>query len=128
MAASSLRDRLAEGNRRELGAAASVADEVVGHSDLVDDLVACLDDTDPVVVAHAAHAAMQVSTRQPSLFDLHVEGLIARLKALRQWEIGEQLPKILVALPLSSDRVERLCHVLAENLESRFNIVAACSL
>lgn len=125
---SRLRDRLSEGDRRELGAAGSVADAIVGDPVLVGDLIACLDDDDPAVVAHAAHAAMQVSARQPSLFDPHIEGLIARLEALKQWEIGEQLLKILVRLPLSSEQAERLYRILGENLQSRFTIVAACSL
>ena len=123
-----LRDRLAESDRRLPGAAGSVAGLVIDDPDLVGELIACLDNADPAVVAHAAHAAMQVSARRPSLFDIHIEGLIVRLKALKQWEIGEQLPKILVRLPLSSEQAGRLYGILCINLESRFNIVAACSL
>lgn len=123
-----IRDRLSEGDRRVPAAASSVADAVIDDPDLVEPLLECLGDSDPAVVSHAAHAAMQVSARQPSLFDAHIEDLMALLKALNQWEIGEQLPKILVCLPLSREQSRRLHDILNDNLDSRFNIVAACSL
>ena len=92
------------------------------------DLLDCLDDPDPAVVSHAAHAAMQLSGRQPSLFDPYVEDLISRLQVPAAWEIGEQLPKILVRSKLTPRQCARLGDILIENLESRSNIVAACSL
>ena len=107
-----IRDRLSEGDRRVPAAASSVADAVIDDPDLVEPLLECLGDSDPAVVSHAAHAAMQVSARQPSLFDAHIEDLMALLKALNQWEIGEQLPKILVCLPLSREQSGRLLDIL----------------
>ncbi len=123
-----LRDRLAEGDRRVPGAAGTVADGVLSDNTLLADLVALLDDDDPVIVSHAAHAAMQVSSRNPALFDPFVDRLVALLQALKQWELGEQLPKILVRCSLTEEQARRISDILLVNLESRFNIVAACSL
>lgn len=95
---------------------------------LIPDLIALLDDGDPVVVSHAAHAAMQIAQKNPSVFDPHVRHLITLLQALRQWEIGEQLPKILTACKLTAAQAREIADILLVNLESQFNIVAACSL
>ncbi len=126
--AARIRDRLAEGDRRTPGAAGAIADLIDQRPDRLPDLIVCLDDTDPVVVSHAAHAAMQLSGRKPSLFDAHVEGLISRLKSPTIWEIGEQLPKILVRSKLTARQCARLAQILTDNLDNRSNIVAACSL
>ena len=123
-----LRDRLGEGDRRVPGAANAIADCVVSDFALMPDLIAHLDDDDPVIVSHAAHAAMQVSAKNPVLFDPYVGHLITLLRRMKQWEIGEQLPKILVGCKLTPLQAEEFSDILLTNLESQFNIVAACSL
>lgn len=123
-----LRDRLGEGDRRVPGAAGAVADAVLSDHALMPDLIAYLNDDDPVIVSHAAHAAMQIAKKNPSLFDPHVGQLITLLQALRQWEIGEQLPKILTGCKLTAQQAREIADSLLINLESQFNIVAACSL
>jgi len=128
MTASRLRLRLCEGDRRERGAAGAVADGIIAEPDTLGELIVLLNDDDPSVVAHAAHAAMQISTRRPDLFDAYVDDLLVMLDRLRQWELGEQLPKILVRSKLTNDQARRLYGLLLRHLDSRFNIVAACSL
>lgn len=123
-----LRDRLGEGDRRVPGAAGAVADTVLSEHALMPELIVLLGDDDPVIVSHAAHAAMQISTKNPALFDPHVGHLITLLRALKQWEIGEQLPKILAGCRLTARQAEEIGAILLTNLESQFNIVAACSL
>ena len=123
-----LRDHLARGDRRTTDAAGAVAGIVAQQPDLLPELIACLGDSDPAVVAHAAHAAMQLSERQPSLFDPHVDTLMAVLQSAGPWEIGEQMPKVLVRSRLSSQQCARLAEILLHNLDHRANIVAACSL
>ena len=123
-----LRDRLSEGDRRLPAGAGAVADLILANTCLVPELVSLLSDTNPAVVSHAAHAAMQISARDPSLFDAHVEPLIELTRALPQWEIGEQLPKVLVRCRLSPEQAERLADALKANVDSQYNIVAACSL
>ena len=128
MNSQTLRDRLAEGDRRVVGAAGAVADQVRRDPDLVAELVGLLDDDDAAVVAHAAHAMMQVAGDNSAVFDPLADMLLDRLQQPRQWEIGEQLPKILVRLPLSATQSARLYEILLANMRNRSNIVAACSL
>ncbi|MCR9134708.1 MAG: hypothetical protein NXI27_01835 [Alphaproteobacteria bacterium] len=123
-----MRDRLQEGDRRIPGAAGAVTDSVLSDHSLIPELVALLDDDDPAVVSHAAHAAMQVSSKDPALFDPHVGQLIDLLRKLKQWELGEQLPKLLTGCRLTAQQAAEVHDILTVNLESRFNIVAACSL
>lgn len=125
---SPLRDRLEEGDRRVVGAAGAVADQVRRDPVLLSGLIDLLDDTDTAVVAHSAHALMQISQSNPALFDPFVETLLERLAAPAQWEIGEQLPKILVRSRLSDAQAQRLFGILQTNTLNRSNIVAACSL
>ena len=122
------RNRLREGDRKEVGAAGSVADAVLGSPHLIDALIVLIEDEDPGVAAHAVHAAMQIGARRPALFDPHADRLIAMLDRMKQWEIGEQLPKILTRSKLSDDQVRLFHEILLRNIENRSNIVAACSL
>lgn len=128
MSCSELRDRLRKGDRRSVGAAGAVADLVRQDAALLPQLIDLLDDNDEAVVAHAAHAMMQIALDGPARFDPFVDPLLARLEQLRQWEIGEQLPKILVRTKLSEEQVERLAGIFSANINARSNIVAACSL
>ncbi|MEM9104815.1 MAG: hypothetical protein AAGC96_04100 [Pseudomonadota bacterium] len=123
-----LRDRLEEGDRRIVGAAGAVADEVRQNPALLSELVDLLGDTDPAVVAHTSHALMQIGLSDPSLFDPFVEILLDRLAVPAQWEIGEQLPKILVRTRLTENQAQRLFAILRNNTRNSSNIVAACSL
>ncbi|MEX3009133.1 hypothetical protein [Hoeflea sp. TYP-13] len=123
-----LRDRLMEGDRRVVGAAGAVADQVRQDATLLPELIALLDDGDKAVVAHAAHALMQLAADEPARFDPFADGLLDRLETLNQWEIGEQLPKILVRTALTNVQVQRLAGILKSNTNAKSNIVAACSL
>ena len=128
MTAQTLRDRLKEGDRRVVGAAGSVADLVRRDPDLVAELIGLLDDEDAAVVSHTCHAMMQIAQDRPALFDPFADALLDRLEKLRQWEIGEQLPKILVRVSLSDRQVAMLYDILSSNIRNRSNIVAACAL
>ena len=123
-----LRDRLAQGDRRIVGAAGSVADQVLQGDARLLDVINLLEDDDTSVVAHAAHALMQIAMAEPARFDAHTDRLLDLLENPRQWEIGEQLPKILVRAALTDIQAERLAGILEANSGNKSNIVAACSL
>ncbi|MEO4040478.1 hypothetical protein AAFN47_02600 [Hoeflea sp. CAU 1731] len=124
----SIRDRLHEGDRRETGSSETVAAMALSDFKVLGAVLECLDDTDPGVVSHAAHALMRVSEQRPELFVPSCDFLLERLARPKQWEIGEQLPKILVRMNLSDIQVETLVRTLERNITSEWSIVAACSL
>ena len=125
---SELRDRLKQGDRRIVGAAGSVADQVLRDDAPLCGVISLLEDDDTAVVAHAAHALMQIAMAEPVRFDVHIDALLDLLENPRQWEIGEQLPKILVRAALTNFQTERLAGILEANSGNKSNIVAACSL
>lgn len=124
----SIRDRLHEGDRRETGTSEIVAAMALSDLKVLGAVLECLDDPDPGVVSHAAHALMRVGEQRPELFDPSCDFLLERLAGPKQWEIGEQLPKILVRMNLSDIQVETLARTLERNTASEWSIVAACSL
>ncbi|MEP4106979.1 MAG: hypothetical protein ABJM05_21855, partial [Nitratireductor sp.] len=102
-----LRDRLAENARGEIGQASAVARELLDCPARLDELVALLGDEDATVVAHAAHAAMQVALDRPDLFEGRAERLMTLLARPGPWERGEQIPKILARLDLDAGQAAR---------------------
>lgn len=123
-----LRALLADGPRKEIGAAAVVAGEILDTPQLVESVIALLTDDDPAVVAHAAHALMQVSLDEPTIFQTQIEVLLDVLEFGKQWEIGEQLPKILTRCDLTPAQAERCAGALEKNLQDKSNIAAASAL
>lgn len=123
-----MRARLAAGDRRALGEAAGVAREVLDDPGRLPLLIDCLDDEDGTVVSHAAHAAMQIARDRPGLFQPFADRLIDILAACREWEIGEQVPKILARLDLDAEQAARLRTVLERQLDATSAIAAASAL
>lgn len=123
-----LRIALGEGDRRTLGRATEIARETLDNPLLVADLLICLRDEDETVVSHAAHAVMQVGAQAPGLFQPHVTEMIGILDRSRQWEVGEQLPKVLAELDLDAAGAGRLAAVLERRAEEGSAIAAASAL
>ncbi len=91
-------------------------------------MIDCLADSDKAVVSHGAHAIMQIGGSRPDLFDDHIDRLTDILERCVVWEIGEQLPKILVETQLSRDRAIRLEQILIVRIDGKSNIAAASAL
>ncbi|MBO6726171.1 MAG: hypothetical protein JJ911_10970 [Rhizobiaceae bacterium] len=125
---SKLRQRLALGDRKEVGEAGAVAREVLDDPALTRPLVDLLEDDGEAVVAHAAHVVMQVGKDAPQLFDPHADRLLSILRTCSQWEIGEQLPKVLAAIPLDDDQTQQLADMLTRQIDAKSNIAAASAL
>lgn len=123
-----LREVLGEADRKEVGRSTEVALEILDNPAILPDLIACLRDGDEAVVSHAAHAVMQISAQKSSLFQTFADGLVETLANKSQWEIGEQLPKILCELDLSEQQLERLVPLLMDQTDDRSAIAAASAL
>ncbi|MEZ5811482.1 MAG: hypothetical protein R3D45_08705 [Rhizobiaceae bacterium] len=123
-----LRLALGAGDRRALGHATEIARQTLDNPLLVPDLLACLCDDDETVVSHAAHAVMQVGAQTPGLFQPHAAAMIDILDRRAQWEIGEQLPKVLAELDYDAARAERLLAVLRRLAAGPSAIAAASAL
>lgn len=123
-----LRDVLGSGDRKEVGRTTEVALEVLDNPAMLPDLLSCLSASDETVISHAAHAVMQIGAEDNQLFQPHVDQLIHTLEHRTQWEIGEQLPKVICELDLTPEQVDRLVPVLVAQIDDKSAIAAACAL
>lgn len=119
---------LSQGKRGEIGRASEIALEALDNPAMVGDLLSCLTHSDPAVVAHAAHAVMQVGASDVAPFDAHTDRLIDLLDNCSAWEIGEQLPKILAELDLSQSQLQRIEPILIAQIDNRSAIASASAL
>ncbi len=120
--------KLAEGARGEIGRAAEVALEALDNPAIIPDLLDCLESDNAAVVAHAAHAVMQIGKVRCELFESHAYRLIELLRNRASWEIGEQLPKILAEIDLTNEQIMQLIPELVSQIDDRSAIASVCAL
>ena len=92
-------EQLAEGERKAVARSTEVARRVVADPSLLPCLIDFLLSENTIVVSHAAHALLTVSKRHINLLEPHKGELISVLSS-EQWEVQEQLGKILPRLSL----------------------------
>lgn len=120
---------LAEGKRGAVARSSAVAAYVLEHPAELSNLIAALSLRDAIVVSHAAHAMLTVFKRAPDLFQEHRDALLAILQKQDQWEVIEQLSKILPHLGLgAADRHKLLVRLQTLFEEHRSSIARTCAL
>jgi len=95
-------DMLAEGDRKQIGRSGEIATIIVETPPLLEDLLNCLMDGDETVRAHGTHALMQVGIRHPELIEPFSGLILDKIAGLEQWEVQQQVLKILPKMKLSS--------------------------
>ncbi|MEX0343584.1 MAG: hypothetical protein AB3N20_01590 [Rhizobiaceae bacterium] len=120
--------KLAEGTRGEVGRAGEVALEALDNPAIILELLDFLKSDDAAVVAHAAHAVMQIGKVRCDLFESHADRLIELLRNRSAWEIGEQLPKVLSEINLTTEQIAHLVPVLVRQIDDRSAIASVCAL
>ena len=119
---------LAGGDRRSLGRANSLAAVVLGKSQLLAELLACLWNDDPVIRMRAADALEKISRRRPELLrprKVEILGLADESQQIEvQWHLAQMLPR----LGLTSPERQRAATRLKEYLQSRSSIVKTQAL
>jgi len=92
-------EMLAEGERKAIAKSTAVAKAVLNNPKLVKTLVDALSSSNATIASHAAHALLTVFRKNPELLMPFVDQLMRAFKR-DQWEILEQLAKILPGLNL----------------------------
>lgn len=119
---------LAEGDRKEIARSGEAAAAAAECPRTLAVLVAALFHNNKTIVSHAAHALMTLAENHLTLLDPHREGL-ARAYGLEQWEVKEQLAKILPRLPFTPGEQGRLVEEFDETLKGHKSAIArACAL
>lgn len=96
---------LGEGDRKAVARSSEVAGVVIKRPELLTVVIDALGINDQTTVAHAAHALNTVVQEQPQLLEPHADALV-RSYNYEQWEVLEQLGKILPKLPLTDAQVQ----------------------
>ncbi len=121
-------DKLAGGERRSIGLAAEVAREVLEDSSLLETLIQGIFLHDPILRLRSAHALMRVAAEQPDLVQPYKELVMERMAPIDQWEVREQVCKILPGLVLSKEDIPKVVGIFQEYLEDRSSIVKTCAM
>lgn len=100
-------EMLAEGERKAVAKSKAVAMAVLANPKTVKILVDALSSSNPTIVSHAAHALLTVFRKKPSLLKPFADQLLRAFQR-NQWEILEQLAKILPGLDLPKPKQRTL--------------------
>jgi hypothetical protein len=123
-----LLEALTGGDLRSIGNANRVVGEILAAPERFADIVAGLDDSDPVVRLRAADVAEKVSRARPHLLAPHKAGLLMRMETARDKEARWHLAQMAPRLPLAADERERVVGRLLAWLDDESRIVQASAL
>ncbi len=128
MQSGQLLELLAEGERKAVANSTAVARAVLANPAHVKVLVDALSSANATIVSHAAHALLTVFKKNPALLKPFASQLLKAFKR-DQWEVLEQLAKILPGLELPPAQqktfVQRLEQVFYQGTSS---IARTCAL
>ena len=93
---------LAGGDRRSIGGAHRIVDRILAAAERFGEIVAGLDDPDPVVRVRASDVAEKVSRARPDWLEPHKAVLLARMSTARDKEARWHLAQMAPHLPLEA--------------------------
>ncbi|MBF0680085.1 MAG: hypothetical protein IR164_14220 [Devosia sp.] len=123
-----LRQLLAGGDRRSLGAANEIVSLIKGTGPLVDALIQLMTDDDPVVSMRAADAFEKASRENPGILREHKSALLRRIAENAQQEVRWHFLQILPRLMLTPAERGQAFEVAADSLDHDSRIVVADAL
>jgi len=121
-------DKLSGGERRSIGCAPEVAQLVLAEPGLLDELFIGLLLNDVVVRSRTAHSLYFIADKQPELLQPYKQRIFAEIAPIPQWEVRQQVCKILVKLELSETDLDQALRLFMSYLEDRSSIVKTCAM
>ena len=119
---------LSGGDRRSIGRADWVVEHALGAPERFAEIIAGLDDADPVVCVRAADVAEKVSRAHPEWLAPHRTVLLARMATAPDKEVRWHLAQMAPRLPLEERERERVVERLLQWLDDQSRIVQASAL
>lgn len=120
---------LAEGKRGAVARSTEVANYILQSPAEVSTLIEALQVSDEVIVSHAAHAIHTIFQINSALLVPHKDILLTILLENDQWEIIEQLCKIMPFVGCSDSQIAMLTdHLLTVVVEGKSSIGRTCAL
>ena len=121
-------EKLTGTDRRSIGAANAVAQEIAGDQALFDEVFAALYTDDPVLRMRAADAVEKASRAYPERLLPHKRELLGELAAVAQPEVRWHLAQMLPRLDLNPAEKEQALAILEGFLSDRSTIVRVNAL
>ena len=119
---------LAEGARNEVARAGDVAAAAISHPELIPHLIEALGNADAAIVSHAAQALLKLARLDIGCLLPYRAALITAFE-LEQWEIQEQVAKILPLLELDTAALARvMTRIDTIFLTSESSIARTCAM
>jgi len=123
-----LLNQLAGGDRRSIGEAKLVVDKVLAEPERLPEIVAGLDDPDPVVRMRAAEVAEKVSAVHPDWLQPHKAALIRHIQSTQEKDLRARMARMAPRLKLDPEERRNCAAQLAAWLDDKSRIVQAASL
>lgn len=120
--------KLAGTDRRSIGRADEVAEEIAADQALFDQVFAALFCGDPVLRMRAADAVEKASRRRPERLHPHKEALLREVARIGQQEVRWHVAQMLPRLPLDEKERERAIATVEGWLGDRSTIVRVNAL
>lgn len=121
-------EKLAGTDRRSIGLADQVAEEIAGDQTLFDEVFAGMFLNDPVIRMRAADAVEKASRRHPERLYPHKDALLGELAGVDQQEVRWHVAQMLPRLPLNPSERHRAVAILEEFLDDKSTIVRVNAL
>lgn len=123
-----LKELLYEGPRTSKGNADEAASLVLNTPELLQEVLPLVYSENAALVARAAHVLMQISKKKPELLFPHKDELLSKIAARENWEIREQIVKIVPTLPLDGSDIPPLFELFQNYLEDSHAFVRAYAI
>jgi hypothetical protein len=120
--------KLKGGDRRSIGRANEVAQEVEQNPHLFEALFNGLYDEDPIIRMRSADAIEKVTQTQPQLLSGYTSKLISILELPQQQEVCWYLAQIVPRVEYSEEEAQKVIFVLKQYLNHKSKIVEVCAM
>ena len=123
-----LLQKLTGGDRRSLGQAAEVTEEVLANPALLPEILDGIWGDDKLIRSRAAHVLRHAGIANPPLIASHKATILERMPLIDQWEVREQFCILLPHLPLTSQDINKIFPILQQFLNDKSSIVRTCAM
>ena len=128
MSLTPLQQKLAGGDRRSVGCAYDVAQEVLDQPALLEEIIDGLRVDDAIVRSRTAHVLARVAMTRPTLVDPYKDEILQVFARVPQWEVREQMSKVIPRLKLTNDEIALAYQLWEIYLQDRSSIVRTCAM
>ncbi len=123
-----IQNRLTGGERRSIGEAIDVANEVITRPVILPEIMDGLRSPDPILRSRSAQVVATVGRKSPGLLNAFKFEIMNEFAVIDQWEVREQMSKTIPQLDLNQNEVEEANLIFESYLRDKSSIVRTCAI